>query len=366
MRITLLTNHLAPYRLPLYRLLAQRHELQVLLFGGGERYVAPWFAPIEQQIRGAGFPAAAIHTHRQAFEAARGSDVVIAPFAGGAMLAFGYLGARAHGTRFILWASVWSQPRSAAHALALPLTRRIYRDADAVIAYGEHVRRFAAHLRGRADDVFIAPQAVEAELFARAVSAEEVRAFRDRYALGPGQLALFCGRLVPEKVGVLLEAWRGQPATLVLAGDGPLRRKAQAHANVRAIGTLARSELPVAYAAATCTVLPTVPTARFREPWGLVCNESLHQGTPVVVSDAVGAAAGGLVRDEQTGLVVAHGDPHALAAAISRLLDDALLCRRLGRAGQAELAAYSYAAMVAGFEQAIASATGTPAPGSSR
>ncbi len=96
-------------------------------------------------------------------------DAVIAPFAGGSMLPAAYAGAKRFGTPFVLWASVWHQPRSVTHALALPVTRHIYRHADAVIAYGEHVRRFAAQIRGRDDDIFVAPQAVERDLFGRHV-----------------------------------------------------------------------------------------------------------------------------------------------------------------------------------------------------
>ena len=43
------------------------------------------------------------------------------------------------------------------------------------------------------------------------------------------------------------------------------------------------------------------PSRRFREPWGLVVNEAMNQHVAIVASDAVGAAAGGLVRDGATG-----------------------------------------------------------------
>src|SRR5438093_143720 len=88
----------------------------------------------------------------------RRTPSVIAPFAGGALLPAAFIGAHRFDRPFILWASVWAQPRSVAHAVALPMTRHIYRDADAVVAYGEHVRRFVARLRGRDDDVIVAPQ----------------------------------------------------------------------------------------------------------------------------------------------------------------------------------------------------------------
>ena len=119
-------------------------------------------------------PPGALNGWRGALAAGRDHDLVIAGYAGGPVLPAAYLGARRHRRRFVLWASVWSQPRSLSNDLAVPLTRHIYRHADAVIAYGEHVRRYVAGIRGRDDDVIIAPQSVEPELFARTVSAEEV------------------------------------------------------------------------------------------------------------------------------------------------------------------------------------------------
>ena len=251
------------------------------------------------------------------------------------------------------------------HALALPLTRHIYRHADAVVAYGEHARRFVARIRGRDSDVFVAPQSVEPELFGREVSAEEIAAFRARHELGDGPLVLYAGRLVQEKgVAVLLDAWdRVEPeATLVMVGDGALAEHARAARGVRVLGALPRAALPVAYAAAELTVLASVPTRRFREPWGLVCNESMHQGRPVVASDAVGAVAGGLVRDGDTGLVVPAGDPAALAAAIRRLLSDAGLRARLGAAARVAVAPYTYKAMASAFDHALAAAFRQPPP----
>jgi glycosyltransferase involved in cell wall biosynthesis len=254
---------------------------------------------------------------------------------------------------------VWAQPRSFSHTATLPVTRRIYRHADAVIAYGEHVRRFVAEIRGHDDDVFVAPQTVEPELFARAVEDQEIAAFREAHQLGSEPLVLYVGRLVPEKgVGVLLDAWPrvNSPATLVVIGDGPLAEAAAGTRGVRWLGAMAREELPVAYAASQFAVLASIPTPRFREPWGLVCNEAMHQGRPVLASDAVGAVAGGMVRDGESGLVVPAGDSGALAEGIDRLLSDAELRERLGAGAAAALAPYTYEAMAAAFDRALATA----------
>jgi glycosyltransferase involved in cell wall biosynthesis len=361
MRIAMVTTYPTDYRLPLYRLLASSHGLEVLCYGRGDRYAPAWSADLDAQLAAADFPARRLAGPRAALSLGREYDAVIAPFAGGSMLPAAYAGAKRLHRPFVLWASVWHQPRSLTHALALPVTRHIYRHADAVIAYGEHVRRFAARIRGRDDDIFVAPQSVERDLFGRDVGVDEIAAFRAAHELGDGPLALYTGRLVAEKgVEVLAQAWRRatarRPATLVVAGAGPLVETLAAIPGTRLLGAVARDQLPVAYAAAQFTVVPSIPTPRFKEPWGLVCNEAFEQGRPVIATTAVGAAAGGLVLDGRTGLVVAPGDADALAAAIERLLADDALRRRLGDAARTAVAPYTYEAMAAGVGAALAAA----------
>jgi glycosyltransferase involved in cell wall biosynthesis len=103
--------------------------------------------------------------------------------------------------------------------------------------------------------------------------------------------------------------------------------------------------------------MPSVPTPSFREPWGLVANEAMNQRIPVIATDAVGAAAGGLVRDGRNGLVVRAGDPAALAGALGRLHAHPALGERLGAAGKQDVAAHTFDAWAAGMAAALASAT---------
>ncbi len=73
----------------------------------------------------------------------------------------------------------------------------------------------------------------------------------------------------------------------------------------------------------------------------------------MIATTTVGAVAGGLVRDGDTGLVVAPGDAAALARALSQLLDDAQLRQRLGEHARAAVGAYTYDAMVEAFDRAL-------------
>jgi glycosyltransferase involved in cell wall biosynthesis len=171
---------------------------------------------------------------------------------------------------------------------------------------------------------------------------------------------LFVGRLEHEKgVDVLVEAWRlaGLPsgAVLALVGEGPLRGRLDAP-GVRALGYVPRSDLPPMYGAADVLVLPSVRTATFVEPWGLVVNEAMHQGTPVIASDAVGAVAGGLVRDGHNGLVTPAGDARALATAIEAIVINPELRERLAVTARQDVSRYTARAWSEGMGRALAAA----------
>jgi glycosyltransferase involved in cell wall biosynthesis len=260
----------------------------------------------------------------------------------------------------ILWASLWAHPRSVAHAFSYLPLRHLYRSADAVVTYGAHV---SAYVKARgARNVHIAPQSVDNDFWSAPARAPSERSW-------PAQAKsrfLYVGRPAREKgLGVLAEAWResalGAPgAALVLAGVGSGFRlpgwdaSGQASRGVVSLDPVAPGELRNLYGSSQVLVLPSIPTATFREPWGLVVNEAMNQGLPVIATDAVGAAAGGLVRDGRNGLVVPAGDSTALADAIRRLLDDAGLRESLGGAGSQDVRAYTHEAWARGFSEALA------------
>ena len=108
----------------------------------------------------------------------------------------------------------------------------------------------------------------------------------------------------------------------------------------------------LSHAAADLFVLPSR-----HEPWGVVVNEALAAGLPVVLSDRVGAAADLLV-DGENGRLVPAGDAVALANALEDLCRDPQGRQAAGEASRRIVADWGYGPSVEGFERAVRRAAG--------
>ena len=123
---------------------------------------------------------------------------------------------------------------------------------------------------------------------------------------------------------------------------------------MRCTGALDAHQLRRLHAGSDVVLITSVRTRRFHEPWGLVVNEAMHAGVPVIASDAVGSVAGGLVEDGRNGLVVRAGDADALASALHRVQHDAALRTRLAEAARHDVAGYTPQAWMQAVRSALA------------
>ena len=142
---------------------------------------------------------------------------------------------------------------------------------------------------------------------------------------------LYSGRLESYK-GIetfLLAAQSFPDEQFLVAGAGPLEDKVRnAGGNVRYLGFLNSYELWSTMRTSRGVVMPS----RWYEPFGLVALEAMALGTPVVVSDRVGAAH--LVKDGANGLIFKAGDSGNLIHKLKKLIADPQLGERLGEAGE--------------------------------
>ncbi|MHB8341451.1 MAG: glycosyltransferase family 4 protein [Mycobacteriales bacterium] len=225
-------------------------------------------------------------------------------------------------------------------------------EARRVITCSSHMRWEVTRLFDLPPEkVDVVPNGIDLQAW----SAGAERSGRVRHQLGLGAtdpLVLFAGRLEWEKgVHTLLEAMprlrrRHPDLHLAIAGSGTqddrlreLARRLRVSRSVRFLGHLPTEELAAVAAAADVACVPSL-----YEPFGLVALEAAAAGTPLVVSDTGGLRE--FVDHGRTGLRVPPEDPAALADAISALLRDQVLARRLVRAARAAVAAdYSWPAI---------------------
>lgn len=278
-------------------------------------------------------------------------DAVIKNLNGRLMLPSLYGAARLRRVPFVLWTGMWFHPQTAFHRLSRPVTEALYRDVPAIVVYGEHVKRVLLQVPGvHSEKIFVAGQAVDASRFASVQPTANGR-----------PVVLFIGQFEERKgIDDLLAAFdrvSDPNAELRLVGNGSLeehiRRRISGRSRVTIVGHVAQDDLPAELERATCLVLPSVTTRETNEPWGLVVNEAMHAGLPVVATDAVGAAVGGLVRDGHNGYVVPERNPGRLGDAMQCLLDDRDAAARMGRQARLDAAEFNYDRMADAFEGAV-------------
>jgi glycosyltransferase involved in cell wall biosynthesis len=164
-------------------------------------------------------------------------------------------------------------------------------------------------------------------------------AFRSEFGLSAEQTVfIFVGRLESYKgIDILLAAFerlhRNYPQTaLLIVGDGLERQRvesaAKANQSIRYAGRLNYDQVIRAYNCANVAVVPSV-----FEPWGLVVNEAMAAGLPVIASDRVGCVDD-LVRHGDVGLVFPAGSADELQLCMAQLVQDPARRDAMGAAGR--------------------------------
>lgn len=268
------------------------------------------------------------------------------------------------------------------------MKRRIVRLFSAALVGGQAHAEYLVELGFPPARIFPGYDAVDNDYFATAAANVRERAGEVRARLGlPPRYFLASARFIAKKnLPRLLEAYaqyrgavnsphspprtgRGTesevsktlstnsaPWSLVLLGDGPLRSELHAqlstlnlHDHVHLPGFKQYDELPAYYALASAFV-----HASTQEPWGLVVNEAMACGLPVLVSDRCGCAPE-LVREGRNGFTFDPEDAPRLATLMSQLAQrDDLDC--LGRESERTVGRWGPAAFASGMKSADASA----------
>lgn len=242
------------------------------------------------------------------------------------------------------------EPRSTLKLAARRLLVRSLFHGVTGLYVGEESRRFLRY-HGLPDDrLFRVPYAVDDGLFrSRDLSASERTLLRRAFGVtDDAPVILFSGKLTGEKgESDLIDAFHHvrarHDAWLLFAGEGKARGFLESRvsalglSNVEFLGFLNQTELADVY---RCADVFTLPSSH--DTWGLVVNEAMANGLPVVVSDHVGCAPD-LVKEGWNGFVTPVGHVDALAASLTVLVGDPAKRRAFGENSRRHIASFSVA-----------------------
>lgn len=226
-----------------------------------------------------------------------------------------------------------------------------YRSIDGFFAIGSANHAYYRSLGVPEEKIFDVPYTVDNDRFiaAAALTPEKRTDVRKRYGMPLDKPVIlyaskFMRRKHPDDVIRAMARLRsaGHSATLHMVGSGELEQELRelvaslAMDNVVFSGFINQAELPKIFGASDVFVLPSE-----NEPWGLIVNEAMCAGIPVVVSEVVGCVPD-LVKDGVNGYRIKPGDIDSLATALERLLVDVPTRQRMGEASLSIIRDWSY------------------------
>jgi glycosyltransferase involved in cell wall biosynthesis len=332
-RVALLTNFVAPYRVPLFEALQTRvGQLRVFASTPVEpnrSWRAQWgeldvtvqrSITVRKRWRESGFTDTGyVHFPYDTLAQLRRfrPDVIISSELGlRTVLAAFYKLLNVH-VRLVVWATL-SEHTEANRGLMRTLVRpRLLRCADAVLVNGASGARYVTGLGVPQDRVTLAPYTTDVAPFQKA---------RRRSGL-PGTIRLLFAGMFVERKGLLpflevLRRWTNANDVRIefdIAGDGPLRPALEAFAGgprlkISILDPVAYDRLPSLYAGADIFVLPTLS-----DEWGVVVNEAMAAGLPVLGSRR-SQAVEELIVDGETGWMFTPEDEATIHDALDRAL----------------------------------------------
>lgn len=352
-RLVILTEIIAPYRIPVFNALAARDEvdLHVVFLSETDASLRQWHIYREEirfsyevlksfRRRIAGFNVLLTRGVSAALERANPEVIIVGGYSYVAMWE-AKRWARAHRIPLLLWSESNSQDARNNRWPVEFAKRKFIEACQAYVVPGKSAAEYLAGFGVEQQKIYVAPNAVDVKRFARgAEAARRDPKCRERLGLPP-QYFLYVGRFVKSKgIYDLLNAYAKLPekirstAGLVLVGHGEERNELMHRGRelgagrVMFPGFVQRDDLPAYYANAMTLVFPS-----HSDPWGLVVNEAMACGIPVIATDAPGCTAD-LVCDGVNGYVVGTGDADELSQAMLRL-GNRELHERMGRASAA-------------------------------
>lgn len=240
----------------------------------------------------------------------------------------------------------------------------IFGQVDALMSIGSLNHEYYHSYGVKEEKIFLMPYAVDNEFFfrQREIWGPQRQQIKEDYQLHQKKVILYVGRFLPRKrVLDLIRAFELldlADTALVLVGEGGELAACRQYVEERHLqgvyflGFRNQAELSKIYAISDVFVLPSED-----EPWGLVINEAMCFGLPIIAADQVGAAAD-LVQPGRNGYNFPVGQVNELARVLNLAFWEEEAGKRMGQASTEIIRRWGLAEDVAAIRQALAAPTG--------
>jgi glycosyltransferase involved in cell wall biosynthesis len=349
-KLALLTEIISPYRIPVFNALARQKgiDLHVIFLSETDPTQRRWLVyKGEIEFSYEVLPAWRRRWRGRHILLNRGLGPALQRFRPNSILCGGYnypafwealAWAKLHRTHFVAWIESTSRDQRNPSALTEFFKRRFISNCSAFAVPGKSAFEYVNSMGVPAERIHTAPNAVDNQRFANLARSVRVREAQYRTELSlPPRYFMYAGRVTREKgVFQLLEAYtqldpdlRSQVG-LVLVGEETAKNELMKDAAKIYPGTVLfpgfaqRDQLAAFYALAEVLVFPTLS-----DTWGLVVNEAMACGLPIIATDVAGCVAD-LVRDDENGYVVPSANVGKLAEAMAAFARDPQLASRMG------------------------------------
>ena len=260
----------------------------------------------------------------------------------------------------IAWSGSTKNEPSLLRSLGKPVIRRFHRQCAAFVSYGSAAKSLLVDYWGiDPAKIFILGNPVDNTFFINESKKSKknksiyYNGAKNKYSI------LFIGQIIQRKG--LLELVRAfrilqkkiRNVDLIIAGKGPYEKKLkeiisdEGIENIHFIGYCNQDKLPALYSQSTIFCLPSR-----EEVWGLVINEAMACGIPVIASEVCGAVED-LIIHNTTGMVFHTGDQNDLSEKMETLLRDSALRRAISRKGKEHIQKWDIAKLVARMQKAV-------------
>lgn len=213
------------------------------------------------------------------------------------------------------------------------------------LSSGGKPTEYLLHYGARKENIYRYPftSLKKEDILPEIVSDEKKKMMKSKLKINEPKMVVSVGQFIPRKgFDVLMNACRDidENTGIYIIGGEPSEEYLQlketlALENVHFVGFKTKAELKEYYLAADLFVLPT------REDiWGLVVNEAMAYGLPVITTDKCVAGLE-LVKDDENGFIVPVGDEKALAEKIDIVLADDDLCRNMAKKSLEKISEYT-------------------------